>query len=148
MFTNIRFQGFLKYKKVVSDAKIDMPVFRGDVGYDIHSIEDKLIKAKSSEIVRTGLAFEVSEDYWLELRTRSGHGVKNCLQIHMGTIDSGYREEVTIKIYNHGNQDYQIKKGDKICQLVIHPRIVLPAKEEKYLKSSDRGLKGLGSTGG
>jgi dUTP pyrophosphatase len=147
MRVNIRWQGFLRYKKLAKDARIDIPVFKGDAGYDIHSIEDKIIKAKSSEIVRTGIAIEVEEDYWCELRTRSGMGIKNCLQVHMGTIDSGYREEITVKIYNHGTQDHQIKKGDKIVQLVIHPRIVIPLKEEQQLRPAERGLKGLGSTG-
>jgi dUTP pyrophosphatase len=147
MRVNLKWQGFLRYKKVVPEARIDIPVFKGDTGYDMHSIEDKTIKAKSSEVVRTGIAFEIPEDYCGLVRTRSGYGVKNTMQLHHGLIDSGYRDEITVRIYNHGTQDYQVKKGDKIAQLVLLPRIVIPLKEEQQLKPSDRGLKGLGSTG-
>ncbi len=147
MFANVKFQGTLRYKKLVPEAKIDIPVFRGDAGYDVHCTEDVTIKAHSSEMVHTGIVLEIPEDYFALVRTRSGYGAKNTMQLHHGLIDSGYRGEITVRVYNHGNEEYQIKKGDKVCQIVLFPRIVIPLKEEKELKPSERGLKGLGSTG-
>jgi dUTP pyrophosphatase len=147
MRINFHYQGFLHYQKLVPDAKIDIPAYKNDVGYDVHSIEEKVIKAKSSTEIRTGLAFEIPEDYFALIRTRSGYGVKNSLQCHHGTIDPNFRGEVTVRIYNHGDQDYKVSKGDKICQLVLYPRIVIPLKEEKVLTPSERGTRGYGSTG-
>lgn len=147
MIIKAKFFGELKYKKLDKSAEILYPTFIGDCGYDIKSIEDKIIPSKGTAEIRTGLALEISNDYWIEIRTRSGHGVKNSLQVHMGVIDAGYRNEITVKVYNHGTQDYKVSKGDKICQLVLHSKIVLPLKEVTNLKPSERGLKGLGSTG-
>jgi len=147
MRINFKWQGILRYQKLSEDAQVFMPSYKGDAGYDICSIEDKIVKAKGSTIVRTGVALEIPEEYFGILRTRSGYGIKNSLQIHHGLIDSGYRGEITIKIYNHSDQDYQVKKKDKICQLILLPRIVLPLKQEKILMISDRGNKGFGSTG-
>jgi len=141
------FGGILKFKKLVKEAKITYPVMQSDVGYDMCSIEDKVIKPSTSEIVHTGLAFEIPEDYYALVRTRSGYGVKNSLQLHHGLIDPGYRNEITVCIYNHSATEYRVSKGDKVAQLVILPRIVLPLKEVSELHPSERNLKGLGSTG-
>ena len=147
MRIKLLFGGILKFKKLDPAAKISYPAMKNDVGYDLCSIEEKTIVAKSSEIIRTGLSFEIPEDYYGELHTRSGQGVKNTMRIHPGVIDAGYRGEITIRIYNLGNGEYTIKKGDKIAQLIIKPRIVIPLKQVDQLKETERGFKGLGSTG-
>jgi len=69
------------------------------------------------------------------------------LQLHHGTIDSSYRGEITVKVFNHGNEDYKITCGDRIAQLVILPKITLPLKEVKELTQTERGFSGMGSTG-
>jgi len=147
MRVDMRFGGFLKFKKLDPNAKIFYPMLKGDVGYDFLAINEVIVKAKSSAIVRTGLSLEIPEDYWGVIRTRSGYGVKNNLQLHHGTIDSSFRGEITIKVYNHGNEDYKIARGDRIAQLIIMPKIILPLREVSELTKTDRGFSGLGSTG-
>ena len=147
MKVNFKFQGTLFYKRLTEDARIDIPAYIGDAGYDIHSIEDKVISSNSSMIIKTGLAFEIPFDYIGILRTRSGYGVKRELQIHHGMIDASYRGEITVRMYNYGKENYIVKKGDKICQLVIFPRIVLMLRETNILNPTKRNKKGLGSTG-
>ena len=147
MKVNFKFQGTLFYKKLTVDAKIDIPAYQGDAGYDIHSIQDVIIAPNSSVIIKTGLALEIPYDYFGILRTRSGYGVKGELQIHHGVIDSGYRNEITIRMYNHGQKEYIVKKGDKVCQLVLFPKIVLILKETNILRPTKRNQKGIGSTG-
>ena len=147
MKVKLVFGGILRFKKIDPAAKIMYPAYEGDTGYDICAIEDKVIKPHGSEIVRTGLIFEIPEDYYGQLQARSSQGVKNTMRIHPGIIDSGYRGEITVRIYNLGNGEYNIKKGDKIAQLIIHPRVVLPLKETNDLHPSNRDLRGLGSSG-
>jgi len=136
-----------RFKKVSEDAKISMPVYSGDAGYDVCAIESVLIPAKESKEVRTGIAIEVPEEYFVLVRTRSGHGVKRDIQLHHGLIDAGYRNEITVRVYNHSSMNQYIQKGEKICQLVILPRTILPLVEVKELSETDRGMNGLGSTG-
>jgi dUTP pyrophosphatase len=137
----------LKFKKLHPHAKIYKPSLADDAGYDVCSIENKCIEPHSSNIVRTGIALEIPKKYFILIRTRSGYGIKNNIQLHNGLLDSGYRGEITIKLYNHGNEVYYVYAGDKIAQLVLFPRIVIPLIQQRTLSKSQRGKNGLGSTG-
>lgn len=147
MRVDMRFGGVLKFKKVDPAAKIYYPMMKGDVGYDLAAITDAVVKARSSLCLKTGLQIEIPEDYWGVIRTRSGYGVKKDVQLLHGTIDASFRGEIIIKVYNHGGEDFQIVKGDRIAQLVLLPKIILPLKEVTELTKTERGFKGLGSTG-
>lgn len=136
-----------KYKKVHPEAKIQMPVYQGDCGYDICSVEEKWIPPLGSAIFDVGLIFEPPEGFYFTVETRSGHGIKHGLRLHRGIIDNGYRKTISIKVYNHGFTFYKVKKGEKIAQLVLHPICVFPLKEVKEVSQTERGERGLGSTG-
>ena len=141
--TEIKF----KYKKLHPDAKIQMPVFPGDVGYDVYATESKQIKPGEKAIINIGLAFEPPPGYYFTIETRSGHGINKNLRLHRGIIDNGFRKEVSVAVYNHGSYTYKILKGEKIAQLVLHPIIVFPLEEVKELSKTERGIKGFGSSG-
>lgn len=142
-----RFGDFLKFRKSDSSANIFYPAMGGDVGYDFLAIEEIVIEAHGSAIVRTGLQVEIPEDYWGVIRTRSGYGVKQNIQMLHGTIDSSFRGDILVRAYNHGDRDFKVRKGDRIAQLVILPKIILPLEEVGKLTKTVRGSKGLGSTG-
>ena len=138
---------FFKYKKTHPEAKVNPPKLKGDVGYDISSIENKLIWPLFPQKVKTGVILEIPPNHYCTIETRSGYGVKNNLRCHRGIIDNGFRGEVGIKIYNHGLFPYKIKKGEKIAQIVLQESIVFPLEEVKEVSQTERGDRGFGSTG-
>ena len=90
-----------------------------------------------------------SEDYEIQIRPRSGLAIKNNISIlnTPGTIDSDYRGEVKIIIYNHGDKDFIINNGDRVAQMILSPAIKMELKEVNDLPETIRGRSGFGSTG-
>jgi len=138
---------FFKYKKTHPEAKLNPPAKPGDVGYDICSLESKLVWFFKPQVFKTGIVFELPKGYYATVRTRSGHGIKNHLRCHPGTIDTGFRGDVNIKLYNLSLWPYKVQKGEKIAQIVLQESIVFPLEEVKEVSQTERGDKGFGSTG-
>jgi dUTP pyrophosphatase len=84
--------------------------------------------------------------YWVKVEGRSGLGFKHGISPHPGIIDSGYRGNAGIKLYNNTNTDYHIKSGDRIAQFVVYKNYDV-AVEEGDTVESDRGASGFGSSG-
>ena len=126
---------------------------KGDAGMDIRSNEDTTIRAYGWSVIATGLYIIIPFGYEGQMRTRSGLAAKNGLQVlnSPGTIDSGYRDELKVILINHGHWAYEVKKGDRIAQLVISPMTQAQLKEihelEYEMESDDDRGGGLGSTG-
>ena len=100
----------------------------------------------SSAGIDTGVHIEIPEGYVGMLKSKSGLNVKHDITSE-GVIDSGYTGSICVKLYNHGQNAYEVNKGDKISQLVIMP-IFTPALEiVSHLDSTERGDGGFGSTG-
>jgi dUTP pyrophosphatase len=126
----------------------------GDAGMDIRSNEDVKVRAFSWETIRTGLYIIIPHGYEGQVRTRSGLAAKYGLQVlnSPGTIDSGYRDELKVILINHGHWAYEVKKGDRIAQLVIKPVVAADMVEIDKgqhiieTETENRG-GGLGSTG-
>jgi dUTP pyrophosphatase len=89
------------------------------------------------------------EDYEIQIRPRSGLAAKNNVSVlnTPGTIDSDYRGEIKVIIYNHGNTDFVINNGDRIAQMVLSPVIKMELEETNDLPETIRGEGGFGSTG-
>ena len=122
---------------------------KGDAGMDIRSNEDINIRAFSWKTIGTGLYIIIPFGYEGQMRSRSGLAAKFGLQVlnSPGTIDSGYRDELKVILINHNHWAYEVKKGDRIAQLVISPMTQATLEEVYELnKDNDRG-GGLGSTG-
>ena len=120
-----------------------------DAAYDLRSRQDLVITPKTTVLVPTGLFLEIPPGYEAQIRSRSGLALKNALSLPNapGTIDAGYRGEVGVIIYNRGEVPFQVRRGDRIAQMVIAklPQIELVEVEE--LEESTRGAGGFGSTG-
>ena len=135
------------------NSKVKLPNYKtsGASGMDLMAFieENIIIKPKKSALVPTGLAFAFSENYEIQIRPRSGLAAKNNISVlnTPGTIDSDYRGEIKIIIYNHGINDFHINNGDRIAQMVLTPVVKAEFEETQDLPETIRGDSGFGSTG-
>lgn len=143
---------FIKFKATHADAQLPVAnntdTGTGDTGYDLVAVENKLIPHSGSDVVPVGLTLaDMTPGYWLRIEPRSGLGFKHNIQPHLGVIDNGYRGDLGVKLYNFSDKyDYQVKKGDKIAQLVMY-KLLQPACEwAKDVTDTTRGAKGFGSS--
>ena len=122
---------------------------KGDAGMDIRSNEDTMIRSYGWSVIATGLYIVIPFGYEGQMRSRSGLAAKKGIQVlnSPGTIDSGYRDELKVILMNHGQWAYEVKKGDRIAQLVISPMTQAQLKEIYEMESDDDRGGGLGSTG-
>ena len=123
----------------------------GASGMDLIAFIEKSVsvKSKTSSIIPTGLSVAFQEKYEIQIRPRSGLAAKNNITVlnTPGTIDSDYRGELKIIIYNHGNKDFVIKNGDRIAQMILVPIVKIEFEETNDLPETIRGEGGFGSTG-
>lgn len=133
---------------VMLDEGAFMPEFahKTDAGADLRSPVDVVIPARGSAVIDTGIHVEIPEGFTGFLKSKSGLNVKHNL-IGEGVIDSGYQGSIRVKLYNMGNEDYLIKKGDKIIQLVILPCVNCGFAQVDEFAETERGDGGFGSTG-
>ena len=135
------------------DPAVEIPIYKttGASGMDLMAFIREPIKLapKSSCLVPTGLSVAFSEEYEIQIRPRSGLAVKNNISVlnTPGTIDSDYRGEIKIILFNHGDNDFIIKNKDRIAQMVLMPVNKINFEEVEDLPSSVRGKGGFGSTG-
>lgn len=133
---------------IILDNGAFMPEFahKTDAGADLRSPVCAVVPARGSVVIDTGVHVEIPEGYVGMLKSKSGLNVKHDL-IGTGTIDSGYSGSIRVKIYNLGDTDYQIQRGDKIIQLVIMPCVYCEFTEVEQFAETERGDGGFGSTG-
>ena len=123
----------------------------GSSGVDLSAFLDKevVIKPNSSELVPTGLQVAIPEELEIQIRPRSGLAAKESIGVlnSPGTIDSDYRGELKIILFNHGKEDFIINNGDRIAQMVLVPIVKMEFEEVDSLPNTVRGQGGFGSTG-
>ena len=123
----------------------------GSSGVDLSAFLDKevVIKPNSSELVPTGLQVAIPVELEIQIRPRSGLAAKDSISVlnSPGTIDSDYRGELKIILFNHSKKDFIINNGDRIAQMVLVPIIKMEFEEVDSLPNTVRGQGGFGSTG-
>ena len=123
----------------------------GSSGVDLSAFLDKevIIKPNSSDLIPTGLQVAIPEEFEIQIRPRSGLAAKESIGVlnSPGTIDSDYRGELKIILFNHGKEDFIINNGDRIAQMVLVPIIKMEFEEVDSLPDTVRGQGGFGSTG-
>ena len=135
------------------DPIVKLPEYKtsGASGMDLIAfIKDTInLKPKTSTLVPTGISIAFSEDYEIQVRPRSGLAAKNNISVlnTPGTIDSDYRGEIKVILFNHGNDNFIIKNGDRIAQMVLSPVVKMELEETNDLPKTIRGEGGFGSTG-
>ena len=135
------------------DPNVKLPEYKSDgaSGMDLLAFikETINIKPKTSSLIPTGLSVAFSKNYEIQIRPRSGLAAKKNISVlnTPGTIDSDYRGEIKIIIYNHGNTEFVINNGDRIAQMILSPVLRIEFEETNDLPETIRGEGGFGSTG-
>ncbi len=135
------------------DPAVELPAYKteGASGMDLMALVKKPINLKpnSSCLVPTGLAVAFSSDFEIQIRPRSGLAAKNSISVlnTPGTIDSDYRGEIKVILFNHGKNDFLINNKDRIAQMILTPVIKMNLEETDDLPETVRGEGGFGSTG-
>ena len=136
--------------KLDKDAVIPTYAKPGDAGADLYSISELVLSPGERALVKTGIAIALPNGYVGLVHPRSGLGLKNGISVvnTPGTIDSGYRGEIGVVLINHDlHESFQVKKGDRIAQLVIQKVENANFKIVSQLPESERSAGGYGSTG-
>ena len=135
------------------NSKIKLPEYKtdGSSGMDLMAFVQKpiLIIPGKSEIIPTGLSVAIPENTEIQIRPRSGLAAKNNISVlnTPGTIDSDYRGEIKVILYNHGDKDFIVNNEDRIAQMVLVPIFKATFEEVNELPETIRGEGGFGSTG-
>ena len=135
------------------DPDVELPAYKtnGASGMDLKAFIKETIKIapNSSYLVPTGLAMAFLDDYEVQIRPRSGLAAKNSVTVlnTPGTIDSDYRGEIKIILFNHGNEDFLINNKDRVAQMILTPVVKIEFEETDNLPDTLRGESGFGSTG-
>ena len=135
------------------NSKVQLPKYKtdGSSGMDLMAFLENPInlKPQRSEIIPTGISIAVPEDTEVQIRPRSGLAAKSNISVlnTPGTIDSDYRGEIKIILFNHGKEDFVINNNDRIAQMILMPIIKAEFEEVENLPKTLRGSGGFGSTG-
>ena len=117
-----------------------------DAGLDIRAMFNTCVYAGRSAVLRTGVHVELPKGTAGLLVSKSGLNVNYSIT-STGLIDEGYDGEIMVKLYNHGVEDYVVKAGDKISQLVVMPVLYEPVEIVDEISGGERGSSGFGSSG-
>ena len=135
------------------DSSVKLPAYKtnGASGMDLMAFIDTSItlKPQKSCLVPTGISVAFPSDFEIQIRPRSGLAAKHNISVlnTPGTIDSDYRGEIKIILYNHGESDFLINNKDRIAQMILVPVIKMNLEETDNLPETVRGEGGFGSTG-
>lgn len=135
--------------KIVLDDGAYMPIraHADDAGLDLRSPDSVVIEPYKSAVIDTEVRVQIPKGYYGKLESKSGLHIKHDIVCCGGTIDSGYTGTIRVKLYNLGQEKYEIKAGDKIVQLIVIPCITPDLKLVPSLEDTDRGENGFGSSG-
>ena len=135
------------------NSKVQLPKYKtdGSSGMDLMAFLDKPISIlpKKSELIPTGLSIAIPNNTEIQIRPRSGLAAKNNISVlnTPGTVDSDYRGEIKVILYNHGDKEFIVNSEDRIAQMVLTPIIKASFEEVDDLPETIRGEGGFGSTG-
>lgn len=141
----------IKIKKLLDTAKMPTQGTAAAAGYDLYAAKDCVIESGQTVMVHTGWAIEIPDGYWGGIYARSGLATKRGLRPAncVGVIDSDYRGEIMVALYNDSGFDQEIKTGERVAQIVFHECawIQYSFEEVEELSDTSRGNGGFGSTG-
>ena len=135
------------------NPKAELPKYKteGSSGMDLMALIEKpiIIKPRNSALIPTGLSIAIPEDTEVQIRPRSGLAAKSSISVlnTPGTIDSDYRGEIKIILFNHGKEEFTINNKDRIAQIILMPVLKAEFEEVEELPKTIRGSGGFGSTG-
>ena len=139
--------GVLKVQKLSNNAALPKRSTDGAAGYDLCAAQDCTIPAGGKGLVKTGISIQFPTGLYARIAPRSGLALKRFIDVGAGVVDHDYRGEVGVVLFNHGDQDFVVKMGDRIAQLILEKIDTPPVEEVQGLDSTVRGSGGFGSTG-
>jgi dUTP pyrophosphatase len=137
----------IKIKKLVPEAILPQVSRVGDCAMDLVSCKDYVISKGEKILISTGIAVEIPAGFWGNIRDRSGLAAKHGLHTIAGVIDPNYRGEILVAMLNLGTEDYNIKAGDRIAQMLIQKFEDIEIEESENLEETNRGANNFGSSG-
>lgn len=137
----------VKVQILNSNGIVPTKTNQSDAGFDLYSNIDTVIPSKQRKTVSTGIAIQMPEHFAGLIWPRSGLSVKKGIDVLAGVIDSGYRGEIMVCLYNTSDENVSITTGDRIAQIIFQevPRVTMTVHSS--LGSSQRGDNGFGSSG-
>ena len=139
----------VKAKRLTGAAVLPTRSYEGDAGFDLYAAESQVIPPRQADTVRTGIALELPPGTEAQIRPRSGLALEYLVTVlnSPATIDEGYRGEIVVILINHGELPFKVLVGMRVAQLVVHRRQIVDMIEVDEIGSTNRGDRGLGSTG-
>ena len=134
-------------QKLKNNAALPKRSTDGAAGYDLCASQDCTIPAGGKGLVHTGLSISFPAGLYARIAPRSGLALKKFIDVGAGVVDSDYRGKVGVVLFNHGDQDFVVKMGDRIAQLILEKIDTPPVEEVQGLDNTVRGTGGFGSTG-
>jgi len=138
---------FVYVKLLNEKAEAPTKAHRSDAGYDLYASEDAVVVGRQRTTIKTGVSFDMAEGLAGLIWPRSGLSVKKGIDVLAGVVDSGYRGEVMVCLYNTSDEDVEIKHGDRIAQIIFQEVPLVSLIQSEELETSQRGSNGFGSTG-
>ncbi len=142
------------YIKRTDNAKdLELPKYmtEGSAGMDLYAnvTEDTVLKVGERKLIPTGIMIDIPANYEVQIRPRSGLAYKNGVTVlnAPGTIDSDYRGEINVLLINYGQEDFTIKRADRVAQMVVAKVSVITFEEVDELSETVRGAGGFGHSG-
>jgi len=139
------------FKRLDPKAKVPKYKTDGSSGLDLMALIKKpiIIKPQQSELIPTGISVAIPQDTEIQIRPRSGLAAKSNISVlnTPGTIDSDYRGEIKIILFNHGKEEFTVSNNDRIAQMILTPVLKAEFEEVEELPKTVRGSGGFGSTG-
>nr|XP_014099033.2 deoxyuridine 5'-triphosphate nucleotidohydrolase isoform X1 [Bactrocera oleae] len=137
----------LRFAKLTEHARAPVRGSPRSAGLDLQSAYDVKVPARGKALVKTDLQVQVPEGSYGRVAPRSGLAVKNFIDVGAGVVDEDYRGNLGVVLFNHSDEDFEVKRGDRIAQFICE-RIFYPELEEvDKLDETERGAGGFGSTG-
>jgi dUTP pyrophosphatase len=139
---------FIYFKKLHPEASMPRRTNPTDAGADLFAVETQEIKPLSRKLIKTGIAIQLPKSYYGRIAPRSGLALKHGIDVMAGVVDSSYRGEVCVLLYNtDSSESFYVKTGDRIAQIIIEQHFNFSFVECEELHNSDRSTKGFGSSG-
>ncbi len=137
----------LNIKKLDEDAIIPTKANRLDAGYDLYAFHGTILQKHAHKLIKTGISMAIPEGYVGLIWPRSGMAYKHGIDVFAGVIDSSYRGEIGVVLYNSQYSNYSIEKGDRIAQILFQKVEDFDLHVVENLDDTSRGVGGFGSSG-
>ena len=138
----------INVKKLSENATIPTQGTSFAAGYDLYAAEDAVVVCGTRKLIKTNISMEITPGYYGRIAPRSGLAYKNGIDVLAGVIDSDYRGDIGVILYNTDkNIDFTVKKGDRIAQIIFEACYIATLNNVENLDNTLRQAGGFGSTG-